>query len=117
MKSKKRKGRRGDEIEPLRLIFYGIQCGICEKESWLSCPGKLIDFYIWKRDYDEHLHGFTKKNRERGLGLNREIKTTLAIDGEKKFKQELQDAARQMRVLASETKSATSVFGANQKIR
>lgn len=45
----------------------------------------------------------------------REIKTTLALDGEKKFKQELQAAARELRVLGSETKANTSAFGDNAK--
>jgi len=47
--------------------------------------------------------------------LKREIKTTLALDGEKEFKKGLEDAQRQMRVLASESKAVTSAFGANQK--
>ncbi len=45
----------------------------------------------------------------------REIKTTLALDGEQKFKQELQAASRELRVLGSETKANTSAFGTNAK--
>lgn len=40
----------------------------------------------------------------------REIKTTLSLDGEKKFKQELADASRQMRVMNSELKAMASEF-------
>ncbi len=47
--------------------------------------------------------------------MKREIKTTLALDGEKEFKKGLEDAQRQMRVLSSESKAVTSAFGANQK--
>ena len=44
----------------------------------------------------------------------REIRTSIALDGEAKFRQALQDAGRQLRVLSSETKAATSAFGENQ---
>lgn len=47
--------------------------------------------------------------------MKREIKTTLALDGEKEFKKGLEEAQRQMRVLSSESKAVTSAFGANQK--
>lgn len=43
----------------------------------------------------------------------REIRTTLALDGEQKFKQSMQDAAREMRVLGSEMRANTSAFGDN----
>jgi TP901 family phage tail tape measure protein len=47
--------------------------------------------------------------------LKREIKTTLTLDGEQKFKQELQAAAREMRVLKSETRANTLAFGDHSK--
>ena len=47
--------------------------------------------------------------------MKREIKTTLALDGEKAFKQGLADAARQMRVLDSEMKSTKASFAGNEK--
>lgn len=47
--------------------------------------------------------------------MKREIKTTLVLDGEQKFKQELQAAAREMRVLKSETRANTLAFGDNAK--
>jgi len=43
----------------------------------------------------------------------REIKTTLALDGERQFKQALSDAGRQLRVLGSEMKANTSAFSEN----
>jgi hypothetical protein len=46
--------------------------------------------------------------------LNREIKTTLALDGEKEFKKGLDDAARNMRILSSESKAVTSAFSNNK---
>lgn len=42
----------------------------------------------------------------------REIKTTLAIDGEKAFKKALEDAGREMRVLQSDLKAIASEFEA-----
>ena len=36
-------------------------CGLTEQEAWLSNPGKLIDLYLWKRDYDAQMHGITFK--------------------------------------------------------
>lgn len=47
--------------------------------------------------------------------MKREIMTTLAIDGEDKFKREMADAARQLRVLNSETKANTAAFADNAK--
>lgn len=46
--------------------------------------------------------------------MKREIKTTLALDGEKEFKKGLEDAQRQMRVLASESKSTSTAFKNNE---
>ncbi len=45
--------------------------------------------------------------------MKREIKTTLALDGEKAFKQGLDDASRQLRVLGSEMKANTATFAGN----
>jgi len=47
--------------------------------------------------------------------LKREIKTTLALDGEKKFKQGLDDAARGLRVLDSELKASSAAFAGNER--
>ncbi|HBV86881.1 MAG TPA: hypothetical protein DEF42_09590 [Desulfosporosinus sp.] len=43
----------------------------------------------------------------------REIRTTLALDGEQKFKQEMQAAARELRLLGSEMRLNTASFGDN----
>lgn len=43
----------------------------------------------------------------------REIRTTLALDGEQKFKREMQAAARELRVLGSEMRANTASFGDN----
>ena len=45
--------------------------------------------------------------------MKRDIRTTLAIDGEREFKKALNDAGREMRVLASESKAVTASFGEN----
>jgi phage-related protein len=45
--------------------------------------------------------------------VKREIKTTLALDGEKAFNSAMQQAAREMRVLSSESRATTSAFGEN----
>lgn len=45
----------------------------------------------------------------------REIKTTLALDGEKAFKASMDEAYRGMKVLGSEMKLNTSIFGDNGK--
>jgi len=47
------------------------------------------------------------------MSKKREIKTTLAIDGEKQFKAAMDEAYRGMRVLGSEMKLNTAVFGDN----
>lgn len=46
--------------------------------------------------------------------MKREIKTTLALDGEKAFKEGLSAASRQLGVLKSEMKANKAVFGENQ---
>lgn len=45
----------------------------------------------------------------------REIKTTLALDGEKQYKASLDDAYRAMRVLGSEMKATSAAFGDSGK--
>lgn len=47
------------------------------------------------------------------MSEKREIKTTLAIDGEKQFKAAMDEAYRGMRVLGSEMKLNTAIFGDN----
>lgn len=47
------------------------------------------------------------------MSEKREIKTTLAIDGEKQFKAAMDEAFRGMKVLGSEMKLNTAVFGDN----
>jgi hypothetical protein len=47
------------------------------------------------------------------MSETREIKTTLAIDGEKQFKAAMDEAYRGMKVLGSEMKLNTAVFGDN----
>jgi len=47
------------------------------------------------------------------MSEKREIKTTLAIDGEKQFKAAMDEAYRGMKVLGSEMKLNTAVFGDN----
>ncbi len=46
--------------------------------------------------------------------MKREIKTTLALDGEKEFNKGMDDAQRQMRVLASESRAVTAAFLDNE---
>ena len=46
--------------------------------------------------------------------MNREIKTTLALDGDKAFKDAMSDAAREMRVLNSEMKASTAAFAGQE---
>lgn len=43
----------------------------------------------------------------------REIKTTIALDGEQQFKKALADASREMRVMESEAKSLSAAYDAN----
>ena len=43
----------------------------------------------------------------------REIKTTIALDGEQQFKKALADASREMRVMDSELKAVTAAYRAN----
>lgn len=47
------------------------------------------------------------------MAAEREIKTTLALDGEKAFKSSMDEAYRGMKVLGSEMKLNTSIFGDN----
>lgn len=46
--------------------------------------------------------------------MNREIKTTLALDGEKAFREAMSEAAREMRVLNSEMKASTASFAGHE---
>jgi hypothetical protein len=33
-----------------------MMCGLTETEAWLSNPGKLVDLFLWKREYDDEQH-------------------------------------------------------------
>ena len=105
---KKRGGRRG--IEPLRLVCWGMMCGLTEQEAWLSNPGKLIDLFLWRREYDDEQHQLKRSRGGTDDGGPR-LKTTLALDGEKQFKAGMDDAYRAMKVLGSEAKLNTAEFG------
>ena len=50
------------------------------------------------------------------MSEKREIKTTLALDGEKAFKAGMDEAYRAMRVFGSEMKLNTAVFGDNASV-
>lgn len=49
----------------LRLISMGMTAGLTEKEAWLTCPGKIMDLYHIRREYDEHLHGLVRRKKKR----------------------------------------------------
>ncbi len=33
-----------------------MMCGLTQQEAWLSNPGKLVDLYLWHREYDDEQH-------------------------------------------------------------
>lgn len=37
-----------------------MMCGMAEDAAWASCPGKLLDIYLWRQEYDDQLHGITR---------------------------------------------------------
>jgi hypothetical protein len=43
-----------------------MMCGLTQTEAWLSNPGKLVDLYLWRREYDDEQHQLkrTKKGAE-----------------------------------------------------
>ena len=47
------------------MVTYGMMCGMTEEAAWRCCPGKLWDMFLWRREYDDEIHG-VKRVRERG---------------------------------------------------
>ncbi|MGI6634179.1 MAG: hypothetical protein ACOX7B_03285 [Christensenellales bacterium] len=31
-----------------------------EESAWRSAPGKLLDIFLWRREYDDELHGIKR---------------------------------------------------------
>jgi hypothetical protein len=52
---------------PLRFVFLGLRCGLTERESWLTTPGRILTLWRWTLEYDEYLHGI-ERNRQRPGG-------------------------------------------------
>lgn len=52
----KKKGTK-QKIKPLQLIFMGLQCGLTEREAWLATPGKILEMWRYKQNYDLMLRG------------------------------------------------------------
>ena len=50
------------DIESLRLIAWGLMCGLTEMDAWLSNPGKIIDLFLYRREYDDEQHQLTRIN-------------------------------------------------------
>jgi len=38
-------------------------CGMSEPRTWSATPGRIIDLYLYRREYDESIHG---KKPEKG---------------------------------------------------
>ncbi len=53
--------RGGATIDPLRLIFWGMSCGLTEREAWKTNPVRVLKLAAWKRQYDMRLHGIVER--------------------------------------------------------
>lgn len=51
-------------MTPLRLVSMGMIAGLTEKQTWLSNPGRILDLYFWRREYDESLHGIVRQKSD-----------------------------------------------------
>ena len=50
---------------PLRLLGYAMQVGMTEPQAWAANPGRILDLFLWKREYDDEQHGI-KRRRQGG---------------------------------------------------
>jgi len=48
-KIEKEKGTRHN-ITPLQLVYMGLQCGLTERESWLTTPGRIFELWQYKME-------------------------------------------------------------------
>jgi hypothetical protein len=39
--------------------------GLPEEKAWKFTPGKILDLYHVRREYDEYLHGFVKRKEKK----------------------------------------------------
>jgi hypothetical protein len=53
-------------MTPLRLLAYALQCGLREREAWGTNPGRILDLFLWKRDYDDEQHRLKRERRGGG---------------------------------------------------
>jgi hypothetical protein len=51
-------------MSPLRYIYMGLQVGLTERQAWMTNPGRIVDMFLWKRDYDMAMHGKRLKDPE-----------------------------------------------------
>lgn len=47
----------------MELLFMGLQCGLGERQAWLTTPGRIAALWRRKQDYDFFLHGIARKGR------------------------------------------------------
>ena len=46
----------------LRLLSYGLMCGLSEREAWQSNPGRIADLFLYMREYHDEQHGIRRKS-------------------------------------------------------
>jgi hypothetical protein len=42
-------------IPPLKYVFWGMQCGLTQKEAWLTTPGRIWELWQYKLEHDSLL--------------------------------------------------------------
>lgn len=43
------------------MIHYGLVAGLAFSEMGEMPPGMIVDFYIWRRTYDDQQHGIRRE--------------------------------------------------------
>lgn len=39
-------------VPPLKYVFWGMQCGLTQKEAWLTTPGRIWELWQYKLEHD-----------------------------------------------------------------
>jgi hypothetical protein len=40
-----------------------LQVGLAEESAMMKRPGEIYDLWLWRREYDDELHGIKRKAR------------------------------------------------------
>lgn len=50
-----------------QVVSYGLIAGLSYSETLRSAPGMVLDLFLYRRAYDDQMHGIVRKRKEAEL--------------------------------------------------